>query len=114
MMKLILPEENLNDKDPVFGEVISTYAQEQAIEDGVLVLVGYAGSEKVIFTRTLFEQGFEGPIERLVLIKKGLELLGRKDAEDSPSMRLRIIEKNKIWVIWNQGEGITFLTPEDY
>ncbi len=114
MMKLILPEENLNDKDPLFGEVVSCYTQEQAIEDGVLVLVGYAGPEKVIFTRTLFEKGYEDPIKRLLLVEKGLELLRIKDAEDSPSMRLRVIEENKIWVIWNQGEGTTFLTPEDY
>jgi len=109
-MKLILPEENINDIDPVFGEVISRYTQGEAIEDGVLVLVGYAGPEKVIFTRTLFEQGFEDPIKRLVLVNKGIEMLQAKDNEDSSTMRLRVIEKNKIWVIWNQGEGITFLT----
>ena len=114
MMKLMLPEENSNDKDPLFGEVISTYTQEQAIDDGVLVLVGYLGTEKVIFTRTLFDGGYEDPAKRLLLIKKGIEMLLVKDAEDSPTMRLRVIEKNKIWVIWNQGEGITFLTPEDY
>ena len=110
MMKLILPEENLNDKDPIFGEVIACFTQEEAIEDGVLVFVGYAGPEKVIFTRTLFEGVYEDPAKRLLLIQKGIEMLQAKDNEDSSTMRLRVIEKNKIWVIWNQGEGITFLT----
>ena len=46
-------------QDPIFGEVISHYSQDQAIEDGILVFVGYAGKERVVFTRTLFSEGYE-------------------------------------------------------
>jgi len=98
----------------IFGEVISTYTQDEAIEDGVLVHVGEIGKQRVVFSRNLFDQGYEDEIKRQALIEKGLELLCRQDPEDSPDMRLRVIEKNKIWVIWNIGEGFTFLTPEDY
>lgn len=99
---------------PIFGEVISTYTQDEAIEDGVLVHVGEIGKQRVVFTRVLFDQGYEDEAKRKALIEKGLELLCQQDPEDSPDMRLRVIEEGKIWVIWNVGEGFTFLRPEDY
>lgn len=99
---------------PIFGEVISTYTQDEAIEDGVLVRVGEIGKQRVVFTRVLFDQGYEDEAKRKALIAKGLELLCQQDPEDSPDMRLRVIEEGKIWVIWNVGEGFTFLRPEDY
>ena len=99
---------------PIFGKVISTYTQDEAIDDGMLVHVGEIGKQRVVFSRSLFDQGYEDEIKRKALIEKGLELLCRQDPEDSPDMRLRVIEKNTIWVIWNLGEGFTFLTPKDY
>ena len=101
-------------QDPVFGEVVSRYSQDQAIEDGTLVFVGYAGRERVVFTRTLFSEGYEEETLRQALVERGLELLRKDDPEDSPTMRLRVIEKDKLWVIWNSMEGVTFLKPEDY
>ena len=99
---------------PIFGKVISTYTQDEAIEDGVLVYVGNIGKQRVVFTRALFDQGYEDELKRKTLLEKGMELLCREDSEDSPDMRLRVIEEGKIWVIWNVGEGFTFLTPGDY
>lgn len=99
---------------PIFGKVISAYTQNEAIEDGVLVYVGNIGNQRVVLTRTLFDQGYDDGPKRKALVEKGMELLCREDLEDSPDMRLRVIEKGKIWVIWNVGEGFTFLTPEDY
>ena len=99
---------------PIFGKVISSYTQNEAIEDGVLVHVGHIGKQRVVLTRTLFDQGYEDELKRKALVEKGMELLCREDPEDSPDMRLRVIEEGKIWVIWNVGEGFTFLTPEDY
>ena len=98
----------------IFGEVISAYTQDQAIKDGVLVHVGEIGKQRVVFTRVLFDQGYEDDAKRKALIEKGLELLCRQDPEDSSDMRLRVIEEGKIWVIWNVGEVFTFLTPGDY
>ncbi len=101
-------------EDSIFGEVISIYTQNQAIEDGVLVLTGYVGKERVVFTRHLFGHGFEDETKRRELVEKGLQMLRVPDPEDSNCMRLRVIEEDRIWVIWNQGEGFTFLAPEDY
>jgi len=100
-------------KDDIFGEVISVYTQEQAIEDGVLVHTGDCGKQKVLFTSNLFYDGYEDLEKRTALVKRGLEMLAKDDPEDTSYMRLRVIEKDKIWVIWN-AEGITFMKPEDY
>lgn len=101
-------------KDSLFGEVISSYSQEQAVEDGVLVCTGNWGDEKVYFTSALFAQGYKDQMKRLMLVELGLKLLRRPDPEDTPEMRLRVIEEGKIWVIWNLGYGLTFLRPDDY
>ena len=96
------------------SEVIFAYTQAQAIEDGVLMVVGYCGKEKVVFTRALFYDGYEDVEKRKALVMRGLELLKVPDAEDSEYMKLRVIEKDKLWVIWSAGEGFVFMKPEDY
>ena len=95
-------------------DIISTYTQKQAIEDGILVKVGSCGDLPVIFTANLFQDGYEDEIKCMVLVSQGLSLLNLPDKEDTPYMKLRVIEKDRIWVIANAGEGITFLRPEDY
>ena len=99
---------------PLFEDAISVYTQDEAIEDGVLVFVGYVGKQRVVMTRNLFLQGYEDEATRRLLVEKGVELICCDNPEDSPEMRLRVIEKGKIWVIWHVGEGFTFLKPEDY
>ena len=96
------------------SEVIFAYTQAQAIEDGVLIVAGYCGKEKVVFTRTLFYDGYEDVQRRKELVARGLELLKTPDPEDSEFMKLRVIEKDKLWVIWSAGEGFVFMKPEDY
>jgi len=109
--KLKRKEPPMNQND--IPEIISIYTQDQAIEDGVLALVGHLGKQRIVFTSNLLYNGYEDSEKRIALIKKGLELLKKDDPEDSPHMRLRVIEKDKIWVIWN-AEGFTFMKPEDY
>ena len=94
-------------------DIISRYTQEQAIEDGILVKVGACGKLRVVFTTNLFYDGYEEKEKRIELVKKGLEMLKQPDKEDTDYMKLRVIEKDKIWVILD-GNGITFLKPEDY
>ena len=102
------------EEDDVFGPVISKYTAKDAVEDGIFVEVGYVGKEPVYFTTNLFESGgYDAYDKRISLVKKGLTLLGTQDPEDSDYMRLRVIEKDEIWVVYN-GEGITFMKPEDY
>lgn len=96
----------------VYGEPISVYTKEQAIEDGILIKVGYLSNLKlpVLFTTNLFEDVKDRYRE---IIARGLELLNQKDPEDDGYYKLRVIEKGKIWVITN-AEGVTFMKPEDY
>ena len=94
--------------------VIFAYTQAQAIEDGVLVHVGWCGGMKVVLTRNLFYEGYEDVQRRKELVARGLELLKNPDAEDSEYMKLRVIEKDKLWLIWSAGEGFVFMKPEDY
>ncbi len=64
----------------------------------------------VIFTTNLFTDVKNNYRE---IITKGLELLNKKDPEDDGYYKLRVIEKDRIWVIANT-EGVTFMKPEDY
>jgi len=95
------------------NNVIYSYTKEQAIEDGVLVSVGTVGTQSVVFTSNLFADGYEDKQKRIELVNRGLEMLKQPDPEDTDYMKLRVIEKDKIWVILD-GSGITFLRPEDY
>jgi hypothetical protein len=95
------------------NNVIYSYTKEQAIEDGVLELVGSIGNQSVVFTSNLFKDGYENEQKRKELVNRGLTMLRQPDPEDTPYMKLRVIEKDKIWIILN-GEGFTFMKPEDY
>ena len=99
--------------------IVSEYTTDQAIEDGILVEVGEVrgkdGSKiRVIFTRALFEEGgYEDEARRVALVARGMMLLKKPDPEDTDYMRLRVIEEGEVWVI-HDGNGITFMKPEDY
>jgi hypothetical protein len=104
----------MEDDDDFWGPVISEYTAKDAVEDGIFVEVGSMGKHPVYFTTNLFESGeYQDYEKRVNLVKRGLEMLNKEDPEDSDYMRLRVIEKDEIWVVYN-GEGITFMKPEDY
>lgn len=84
--------------------VISVYTEEQAVEDGVLVPVGYAGDLSVYFTGNLMAEGYTDREKRTDLVKQGLDLLRQPDEEDTEYMRLRVIEVDKAWVIQEPGK----------
>ena len=94
--------------------VISSYTTEQAEADGVIAKVGYLKSgEPVYFTTNLLAQGYEDMQKRIELVHRGLELLKHPDPEDTEYMRLRVIERDRAWVIYEPGK-LTYLRPEDY
>ena len=93
--------------------IISKYTAEDAVRDGVFVYVGDVGKAKVYFTSNLVAEGYEDLQKRTELVNRGLKLLRQPDREDTDYMHLRVIEKGKIWVVRN-GEGITYMRPEDY
>lgn len=94
-------------------DLISKYTQDDAIADGMLAVVGEVDKIKIVFTTNLLFDGFEDSNKRTALVKKGLDLLEKPNKEDTNYMKLRVVEKNKVWVIYN-AEGITFMKPEDY
>lgn len=102
----------MNTLTEVYGEPISVYTKEQAIEDGILIRVGFLSNLKlpVLFTTNLFSDVKDNYRE---IITRGLDLLNKKDPEDDGFYKLRVIEKDRIWVITNT-EGVTFMKPEDY
>ena len=96
-------------------EVISSYSTEQAVEDGVLRLIGYVekSGDLVYFTTNLLRDGYENETKRKELVYRGLELLQQPSEEDTQYMKLRVIEQGIVWVIQEQGK-LTFMKPEDY
>jgi hypothetical protein len=93
--------------------LIFKYTRQQAVEDGVLASVGIFLGMDTVFTANLYADGYEDQKKRLELITRGLALLAVPDAEDTDYMKLRVIEKGKIWLIFD-GDGLCFLRPEDY
>ena len=101
----------MNHLTETFGKPISVYTTKKAIDDGLLVKTGkLTNGLPVIFTSNLFTDVKNNYQE---IIKKGLALLKQPNNQDSNYMKLRVIEKNRIWVVAN-AEGITFMKPEDY
>ena len=96
----------------VYGEPISVYTLQNALDDGILVKVGKLANLNipVVFTSNLFNDVKDHYSE---IIAKGFELLNQKDPEDDGCYKLRVVEKGRIWVIANS-EGVTFMKPEDY
>ena len=103
-------DEDTEDED---WPIIYKYTSEDAVRDGVFVYVGDVGKQKVYFTSNLFAEGYEDLQKRTELVHRGLELLRKPDHEDTDYMHLRVVEKEKIWVV-RTGEGITYMRPEDY
>ncbi len=92
--------------DEFFGEVISFYGKEQAVEDGVLIDFGKFGNRGVIFTPNLI--GSLEKTELLTLLLKGLAMKFER-----PDLRVELINGKKVYVDWNS-EDLTFMMPEDY
>jgi hypothetical protein len=80
----------------------------------VLIQVGKTiANQNIVFTSNLFHSGgYEDHEKRHALIKQGIALLKKPDPEDSVYNMLRVIKKD-VWMIVD-GDGITFLKPEDY
>jgi len=92
-----------------FGQVISLYSKEQAIEDGVLFEAPDKHRNKgVVFTTSLI-----GKLEKeeiICALLKGLKEAAKFTRPDLEEFR---IAGKKIWVDDN-GQDLTFMLPEDY
>lgn len=87
--------------------------EEEAVAGGVLIETGVHAGRRVFFTVGLVADGYRAPEARAALIDRGLALLRQPDNEDTPSMKLRVIEIDEVWIIEDE-HGLTLLRPEDY
>lgn len=102
----ITSREEEPESDKLFGEVISAYTKEQAIEDGILADFGKFGKAGIVFTANLLSSFSKEEIVSVLL--KGLALeFERHD------LKIILVNNKKIYVDWN-GADLTFMLPEDY
>ena len=109
------PSPNSGHEDSDSFPLVYSYTRKQAIEDGILIPLGHIDGVQIVFTTNIyFDNGYDkDEPKRKELISRGITMLAQPDPEDTPHMKLRVIEKGKIWVI-HDGDGITFMKPEDY
>lgn len=93
--------------------VIYNYTVKDAVRDGVFMGCGKFSFIPIYFTTNLYSNGYEDDDKREKLIERGIELLTQREIEDTEYLKLRVIEKNKIWVTQNY-EGIIYMKPSDY
>ena len=105
--------------DEEFGELISEYSLEQAIEDGVLVEWSksdwqlLSGGKPIVVTTHLFDYASINDLHDLwntfIVWKANVkELLPEED-----QMFVTEIDGKNVWVI-EDGQAITMMYPEDY
>ncbi len=106
----------MNDEQP-FGEPVYVYTNAKAVEDGVLLqLAHYRKHVPVFVTRNCFDQLRLNDFRRAsYFCTDGLERLDQPDPEDDENRRMREfkVQGTRVWVIAD-GNGITFMLPEDY
>ena len=97
----------------LFGPPISIYTKADAVDDGTQVIVGRHNTQLIYLTSTLLDDGYDNTDIQRELIKQGMIALRNPDIEDTPTMKLRTLRSNTVWVI-QAPDGITFMKPEDY
>lgn len=105
------------DQEP--ENVISSYTDAQALEDGVLVAVGFAPVNRVTravfdyFARPMGTSPLTGAVIDITPVRKAAEaMLAVKANEDG--WRSGTYEGKKLWLIPNEVRGLTLMFPEDY
>ncbi len=96
------------------AEIISVYTDEQAIEDGVLIPVGFGDITRI--TRTILDdfKGENAVEEFLAFINEVLRKSG-EEARKNPDDYFQSIElAGRKYFICHNGNGFTLMKPEDY
>src|SRR5690242_3707042 len=106
-----------NPLDDLFGEPISVYTDQQALDDGVLVAVsGDGGVNRV--TRAVFDH-FTRPngddrhaVPDITLLQDAIHALLALTPRDG--WRTGTYQEKELWLIPNEVRGLTLMFPEDY
>jgi len=93
-------------------DIIYRYTKEDAIADGQQARIGSDKGRTIYITSTILAD-YEDENKRETLMQKVLESLDKPDPEDTNYLKLRVIEKGKIWAV-EDGDGITIMHPSDY
>jgi len=99
-----------SDLDDFFGEPISVYSTDQAVEDGTLFDAGRLGDRRIILTSNLLSSIKESSVVASAIVQ-GIEKV--KSFEHLPDTESIKIGQQKFFVSDN-GESITIMLPEDY
>jgi len=105
--------------DEEFGELISEYSLEQAIEDDVLVEWSkddwqvLSGGKPIVVTRHLFDYVSINDLHDLWNTFIGWKVNIKETLPEEDQLFVTEIEGKNVWVIEDQ-QAITMMYPEDY
>jgi hypothetical protein len=101
-------------------EVISSYTDQQAVEDGVLVPVtGEGGVNRVTravfdrFTKPMGASSITGPVTNIGPLMEAIRAMVKLPA-DADGLRTGAYQGEKIWIVPNEVGGLTMMFPDDY
>jgi len=101
-------------------EVISSYTDREAVEDGVLVAVpGQGGVNRVTrsvfdrFTSPMGSSPTTGPVVDIGPLMEAIRAMVKIPA-DADGWRTGAWKGQRLWVIPNEVGGLTMMFPEDY
>ena len=105
--------------DDFFGEPISTYTDQQALQDGVLVAVpGDGGVNRVTravfdhFTEALGTSPITGPVANIGPLMDAIRAMLAIEPDDG--WRTGDYQGKRLWLIPNEVGGLTLMFPGDY
>ena len=105
--------------DEFFGEPISTYTDQQALQDGILVAIpGDGGVNRVTravfnhFTESLGTSPITGTVTNITPLMDAICAMLRIEPDDG--WRTGLHQDRELWLIPNELGGLTLMFPEDY
>ena len=105
--------------DEFFGEPISTYTDQQALQDGVLVAApGDGGVNRVTravfdhFTESLGTSPITGAVANIGPLLDAIRAMLAIEPDDG--WRTGDYQGKRLWLIPNEVGGLTLMYPEDY
>lgn len=92
-----------------FGEPISVYSKDQAIEDGYLADIGSFDGRQIVFTQSLIAKFSK--FDLLSFLVRGLEKISNDETDEN----LFVFNLGEL-VVWvsRDSQALTFMLPEDY
>ena len=100
--------------------IIITYTDRQAVEDGVLVAFPGEGNVNRVtravfdhFTQPMGNSSITGPVTDTTPLGEAIRAL-LKDAPDQDGWRTGAFREKELWLVPNEVRGLTLMFPEDY